>query len=141
MVPDAHKDPTLNELKRYFATWEDSVMTFLYAVMFDTEKEETTDKVKIAPTSTEREMQMMAALTENKRQMERDTQAAKKAMETEKERYKEEMEREKAKLNAELNKMHEELTVVIELENSQGRLQLYQAGQRALQEDMEQGPC
>ena len=76
-------------------------MTFLYAVMFDSEKEETAENEKIPLTNTDKDMLMM--------------QAAKVAMAAEMEKYKEEVEREKAKLNADLNKKHEELSIIAEL--------------------------
>ena len=94
-------------------------MTFLYAVMFDTEKEETTDAKKrntnIIPTNTVEEIQMAARIAESKRKLEREQQAAKEAMEVEKEKFNREMEKEKAKINAQINKMHEELVIVTDL--------------------------
>ena len=113
LVPDAHKNATLAEVKIYFAKWEDSVMTFLYAVMFkEEEEEETAENDKTPLTNTDKDMQVMQA---TKAAMAADMEKFKRELEKEKERYKEEAERENAKINAVTNKKYEELSIITEL--------------------------
>ena len=60
-MPDAHKESTLNEVKSYFATWDDSVMNFLYTVMFQEEEDKITEVEEIPLTYKDNDMLEMQA--------------------------------------------------------------------------------
>ena len=109
LLPDAHiKEAKLNEVKSYFATWDDNVMIFLYTVMFQEEEDKTAQSEEIPLTYIDNDMLEMQA---EKIKMIAEMKKYKEDME----KVKAEMEATRAKVNARINRGHKELAVIIDL--------------------------